>query len=601
MNIIGQTTSNYIYVFSKDTLKVDSYLKVMDESNNFPIGIIVENYRFKNIEDCHLKIKQSLKSVMLNGIDDFTIVKLKILDELSIPLKPEANVEFPDFNEVQKYLIYGDVDKHLMLGIIRGSSDSIRDIPDKYKDLFNVYNKESGLLEMQKDIPMIYNHYKLKEYPHLGFFGGSGSGKTHAIRVTFEELMNKRISGVMLDPHFELDFKETSKDIDSKFKKDFSNNHKILVVGQDIGIDFTELNSTEIATLLQFLSNIPQPTLNIINAVHEKGETFSSFINKLEKLKEAFDYNELNYNQKKDSEDELDTETVIIYEKYKKSVSGSTSLQALLWRVNQLKRIGIFNNNIDKVKQTILDRKIAVIRGRDIHVKMISEYLFTKMYSLRRAYKDYKKDLESNYVPEKFPPFVIGIDEAHNYAPNHGFSPLKKTIVEIAQEARKYGVFLILGTQRPALLDDTVFAQLNTKFIFRITSRNDMETIKMETNLSDNQFRRLPNLATGNAFVASPILNQTTAIRFRANITISTHELNPFEELEDFEVNDKLERILKNHLPLLKKDINGVISTIEDEFKKSLSLAKITETLEAMVKSGKIKKEKSIFEQKYFL
>lgn len=83
-------------------------------------------------------------------------------------------------------------------------------------------------------------------------------------------------------------------------------------------------------------------------------------------------------------------------------------------------------------------------------------------------------------------------------------SASKPILKEVAQEGRKYGVFLILATQRITLLDDTITAQLNTKFILRTVRESDIMTIKEETDISSDDAKRLPYLTTAMPLYPKP-------------------------------------------------------------------------------------------------
>ncbi|MDG2769724.1 DUF87 domain-containing protein, partial [Vibrio parahaemolyticus] len=70
----------------------------------------------------------------------------------------------------------------------------------------------------------------MHHYPHIGVFGGSGSGKSFGLRVFLEELMQKGIPTIVLDPHFEMDFSDTPEYLKEE-KKDFKGSFKCLQVG----------------------------------------------------------------------------------------------------------------------------------------------------------------------------------------------------------------------------------------------------------------------------------------------------------------------------------------------------------------------------------
>jgi DNA helicase HerA-like ATPase len=206
------------------------------------------------------------------------------------------------------------------------------------------------------------------------------------------------------------------------------------------------------------------------------------------------------------------------------------SVKGIAWRLNALDKQGIFSNDITAVQEGLKMGKMIVIQGSSKLLQVFSTYLLNNLYQKRRGFKDaqYKKT-EAEY----FPPFVIVTDEAHNFAPKAYESATKSILKEIAQEGRKYGVFLIFATQRPTLLDETITAQLNTKIIFRTVRGSDIDTIKEETDLTFEESKRLPYLKSGDAFVSSAIIGRTIAIRVRMAKTESPHVKNPFDELEE--------------------------------------------------------------------
>lgn len=61
-------------------------------------------------------------------------------------------------------------------------------------------------------------------------------------------------------------------------------------------------------------------------------------------------------------------------------------------------------------------------------------------------------------------PFLIVCEKAHNYVPRSGsvdYAASKKSIERIAKEGRKYGISLMVVSQRPSEVSDTIFAQCN--------------------------------------------------------------------------------------------------------------------------------------------
>ncbi len=70
-------------------------------------------------------------------------------------------------------------------------------------------------------------------------------------------------------------------------------------------------------------------------------------------------------------------------------------------------------------------------------------------------------------------PLMIVLEEAHNYLKAGENSISSQTVQTIAKEGRKYGVGLVLITQRPSELDETVLSQCGTMFALRMNNSKD--------------------------------------------------------------------------------------------------------------------------------
>ena len=87
------------------------------------------------------------------------------------------------------------------------------------------------------------------------------------------------------------------------------------------------------------------------------------------------------------------------------------------------------------------------------------------------------------YVKEKLNdvPVMIVCEEAHNYVPqneNVAYRASRKSIERIAKEGRKYGLSLMVVSQRPSEVSETIFAQCNNFIALRLTNNNDQNYVK---------------------------------------------------------------------------------------------------------------------------
>ena len=77
-------------------------------------------------------------------------------------------------------------------------------------------------------------------------------------------------------------------------------------------------------------------------------------------------------------------------------------------------------------------------------------------------------------------PILFICEEAHRYVPNHGeaqYKEAQEAVRRIAKEGRKYGVGLMLISQRPSDVEATVLSQCNSWIILRLTNSTDQEHV----------------------------------------------------------------------------------------------------------------------------
>jgi hypothetical protein len=99
-------------------------------------------------------------------------------------------------------------------------------------------------------------------------------------------------------------------------------------------------------------------------------------------------------------------------------------------------------------------------------------------------------------------PLLIVLEEAHTYLSAESKSRSASAARRIAKEGRKYGVGLMLVSQRPSEIDPTILSQCGTLISLRLTNENDRGQIR--SCASDNLeglFAMLPILRTGEALV----------------------------------------------------------------------------------------------------
>lgn len=609
MKVVGITTQQEVFVGSKErNFRINEFLIIEDSYQSDLLGEVVEAQTFNRYIPLNIygdfvdnSVLESLKSLGYDVDEDtIYIAKVRLLNEALYPVQTGSDVRLPKFIEVKDFMVKTSKEEGFVLGVIRNTDDMAIDMDEQYKNI--LYTFEEGKIKPQVDIPYIMDFKAMHHYPHIGVFGGSGSGKSFGLRVLLEEVMVQNIPTIVLDPHFEMDFGQISDYLENN-NYDFKEKFKCLQVGTHVGVKFEDLSAGDLKNLLDAASNLTDSMNNVVDILFKRRDSYQSFFNRMQMLTEAQEEGSPDRIQNRiDGANSTDEEKAWkerkeLYQNYDKTCPYN-SVKGIIWRLQRLSNEGVFSKDIREIEDGLQNGKLIVIQGSTRILQVFSTYLLNNLYHKRREYKDalYKKT-----SAEYFPPFIIVTDEAHNFAPKGYDSPSKSIIKEISQEGRKYGVFLILATQRPTLLDETITAQLNTKFIFRTVRASDIQTIKEETDLTMEESRRLPYLRTGDVFVSSASMGRTIFARVRAAITTSPHTENPFDELKSKsnEEDEKFLNIIMSKLPINDTDLLNIIMDIEKETKVTYTFDHLEDRLKQMVEKKYIKKEETIFGYRY--
>ena len=134
---------------------------------------------------------------------------------------------------------------------------------------------------------------------------------------------------------------------------------------------------------------------------------------------------------------------------------------------------------------------------------------------------------------EKRHPVALVCDEAHIYLPRDKGNPNQQRAVEsfekIAKEGRKYGVSLMIVSQRPSDVSDTILSQCNNVMALRLASSNDISAVKNMMSEGLTSFIEiLPVLDIGEALVVGD------AVLLPSRILINKPDEKPLSATIDF-------------------------------------------------------------------
>lgn len=162
---------------------------------------------------------------------------------------------------------------------------------------------------------------------------------------------------------------------------------------------------------------------------------------------------------------------------------------------------------------TILDLSGIPFEVLSITVSLISRILFEYGYYYKRLrFENNPEEKINNDIP-----ILLVYEEAHKYVPNSDMAKYrasKQSIERIAKEGRKYGVSLLLASQRPSEISETIFSQCNNFLALRLTNPIDQNYVKrLLPDTMGSLVNKLPSLSVGEGILVGDAVVLPSVVR----------------------------------------------------------------------------------------
>ncbi|MRI32608.1 Bipolar DNA helicase [Endozoicomonas sp. OPT23] len=186
--------------------------------------------------------------------------------------------------------------------------------------------------------------------------------------------------------------------------------------------------------------------------------------------------------------------------------------------------------NESKANVTIFDVSGIPFEVLSICVSLISRLIFEVGY--------YNKKYRKSNGQEQNAPILVVYEEAHKYAPKSGLSKYrasKEAIERIAKEGRKYGVTLLLASQRPSEISETIFSQCSSFISMRLTNPDDQNFVKrlLPDTIGDIT-NILPSLTEGEALLIGDAISVPSLVKVdECEVPPSSSDIKYLEEWRD--------------------------------------------------------------------
>ncbi len=347
---------------------------------------------------------------------------------------------------------------------------------------------------------------------HCSILAKTGSGKSYTASVLLEEMLDQKIPLLILDPHSEY----SSLKVPSEGSSEDFSRFGVKPKGYGSAITIYTPASKAINPDADELFRLNGMNLTVRDLTSIFPDNFSSTHTGI--LYEAI--------QKVRAEMETYTIDDIIFE------VGNDKSKAK-WNVinvlEQIKDTNILSPNPTSIDELFQKGKAAVIDFKGVSPEvqgMIVASLCSRLFESRKL--------------NRIPPGMLVVEEAHNYAPEKGFSKTASTDIlrTIASEGRKFGLGMMVISQRPARVDKNVLSQCGTQVIMKVTNPNDLKAISKGlegvTSYVEEELMRLP---PGVAMLVSNEIERPVLVDIRirkskhggesVNILKATKEMTP--------------------------------------------------------------------------
>lgn len=444
------------FSLANESLKVGSYLRVLDNENAVLIAII-ENFSIEVKDDMRKKyiIEANPLGMIIN--DKFQ----RGGDTIAIPPK---KVEPAKKEEIEKIFMESIIDDKKFV-FSKLSSDNEINVPVDGDKFFN---------------------------KHIAIVGSTGSGKSHTVAKIIQTAVNSKEGTYegLNNSHIVI------FDIHSEYKAAFPNANNIDI--DNLILPYWLLNSDELQELFIDTEANDHNQRNVFKeaVVTNRKKYFTGTDEKRDKihfdsplffeindiLKIAKDKNEeMVPGKNAEKAGPLNGKLSNFVSRLENKINDKR-LEFLLGQKSKeitfeetLKQLISYDNNKSNV--TIIDLSGIPFEVLSITVSLISRILFEYGYYYKRL--RCKTDAEEKINNDV--PILLVYEEAHKYAPNSELSKYRasrQSIERIAKEGRKYGISMLLASQRPSEISETIFSQCNNFIAMRLTNPTDQNYVK---------------------------------------------------------------------------------------------------------------------------
>lgn len=196
----------------------------------------------------------------------------------------------------------------------------------------------------------------------------------------------------------------------------------------------------------------------------------------------------------------------------------SVSQQSVLSRLYYLQGTQIFDENAPDLLRFLNQNSVVILYtiSCDKWVRILLSSLFLRR--LREYCVDQEIKQQSGQDPDLLPNIWLVFDEAHFLLPARGETPFSRNLEEVMRIARHWGISVILATQNPDDIQDTMIGLCDLFIIHKISSINFIKKLgnKVGKNLDPKAVGRLRR---GEAIILDQTSGKVLGVSIRPRVS----------------------------------------------------------------------------------
>ncbi|MFW9831964.1 MAG: ATP-binding protein [Candidatus Thorarchaeota archaeon] len=347
--------------------------------------------------------------------------------------------------------------------------------------------------------PQIPVHIRINGFRrHVAILAQTGAGKSYLTGVLIEELMERGATIVIIDPH--ADYVLLSQ-TEKGGRHNFSDHVTVFQNPEST----SRYSKKDIGQVEEYTVRLADLDFDEICSVCGIGEKFTNIRSGLEAA-----LNRLNQRQVVYLTDDIIAELEAVSADEEEANHARAGARSAVKYVKRLRRLRVFSRSGVSIKKVIKPYHAAVMDLSGLGQRS-TDYIVSKILG------DILETLVTNEF--EYPVFVV-LEEAHNFVPPDSEYHSAQVIRRIAQEGRKFGIFLLLISQRPGRVHPDILSQCNSQIVLKITNPKDQNAIEQSSErLSADLIQDLPGLNIGEAVAVGDITRTPVMIKVRSRNT----------------------------------------------------------------------------------